>query len=175
MSKWDPIRKAIPRATIEEDGFFSRDLPDCDAEDRQAYYEDVRDQLSPLGWYLDDLYMDNDTIQGMLRRIEGAPLTKEEIYDAEIAPKLLEIAKLCEQHKLGFVAAVEYAPFELGRTVTYPTESSVAIRTVDWAVQSHGNADSLIWAMCRWARKKGHGSANLTILGVPPKPVEEPS
>lgn len=98
-------------------------------------------------------------------------MTKEEIYDTEIAPKLLKIAKLCEKHKLGFAAAVEYEPFGLGRTVTYPADCSVAIRMVDWAVQSHGNVDSLIWGICRWAREKGHSSANLHILGIPEEPV----
>ena len=99
-------------------------------------------------------------------------MTKEEIYDKQIAPKLLEIAKECERYELGFVAAVEYEPFGLGRTAVYPADASVAIRMVDWTAQSHGNVDALIFAMCRWARKYGHQSANLTVLGVPSEPEE---
>lgn len=173
MSKWDPVKEALPRAEIEENGFLSYGIPDCDANERQSFYEDIRDQLSPLGWFLDDLYMDNDTIQGQLKRIEGAPLTKEEIYDVEIAPKLLEIAKLCEQHKLGFAAGVEYEPFGLGSTVAYPVDASIAIRMVDWAVQSHGNADKLIRGMMNWGLKHGHNSVYLKMLGVPEEGGEQ--
>ncbi len=94
-------------------------------------------------------------------------MTKEEIYDSEIAPKLLEVAKLCERHKLGFCAAVEYEPYSLGRTVGYPEDASYAIRLVDWAAQSHGNADKLIRGMMNQGREHGHGSAYLRMLGVP--------
>lgn len=99
--------------------------------------------------------------------------TKEEIYDAEIAPRLLEIGKMCQERGLGFSAAVEYEPFSLGRTLALPGESSIAIRMVDAAVQAHGNIDSFLRAVIKYAHQHGHGSIYLTILGVPAKPQQE--
>lgn len=100
-------------------------------------------------------------------------MTKEEIYDQIIAPKLLEIGQLCQQHDLPFVAAVEYEPYSLGRTAYWDKGAGIAIKTVDWAVQSHGNGDTLIWAMMRYATEYGHASACLRILGVPETPVSK--
>lgn len=96
--------------------------------------------------------------------------TKEEVYDTEIAPRLLEIGEMCQERGLGFSAAVEYEPFGLGRTLALPPDSSVAIRMVDAAAQAHGNIDSFLRAMIRYAQQHGHESSYLTILGVPAKP-----
>lgn len=96
--------------------------------------------------------------------------TKEEIYDTEIAPRLLEIGELCQERGLGFSAAVEYEPFGLGRTLALPGKSSIAIRMVDAAVQAHGNLDSFLRAVIKHAHQHGHESVYLTILGVPAKP-----
>lgn len=97
--------------------------------------------------------------------------SKEALYDTLIAPRLLEIGKLCQDNALGFVAAVEYEPFSIGRTASWPEDSSLAIRLVDVAAKAHGNVDSLIWAIMRYARENGHSSACLHILGVPEKPA----
>lgn len=97
--------------------------------------------------------------------------TKEEIYDTEIAPRLLEIGKMCQERGLGFSAAVEYAPHTLGRTTTIPADASYAIRMVDAAIQSYGNLDLFLRAVIRYAHQHGHESAYLTILKVPTKPT----
>lgn len=94
-------------------------------------------------------------------------MTKEELYDQQVAPKLLELSKLCSGLGLPFVAAVEYAPYCIGRTVTLPVDSGIAILMVDLAAQAHGNADVLIMGMMRYSQMHGHQSACLRILGVP--------
>ena len=43
-------------------------------------------------------------------------MTNEELYDTTLAPLLLHVATLCQQHDLPFFASVEYAPDSWGDT-----------------------------------------------------------
>lgn len=94
-------------------------------------------------------------------------MTKEEIYDKEIAPKLLEVAELCRKHHLPLVAAVKYAPYAIARTALLGPSPGCAILTVDAAAQAHGNVDILIWWIKSYGRKHGHQSVELKLMGIP--------
>ena len=41
---------------------------------------------------------------------------KEEVYDSEISPRLLEIAKICKEHKMSCFFVVAYAEKDHGIT-----------------------------------------------------------
>ena len=98
------------------------------------------------------------------------PAEREAIYDAEIAPALKALSKRCAEVGMCFLAFVEWAPGEGGRTMCTTPEMGVGAKTVYSAMAAHGNADSLIIAMARYAREYGHNSICLHQLGVPTTP-----
>lgn len=92
----------------------------------------------------------------------------EQIYDTEIAPKLLELARICEEHGMGFVAMCEFAPGETGRTeAPMPVNASAGLLITTYAARCHNNADLLIQAIIDLAKERGHTSLFLSQLGVP--------
>lgn len=96
---------------------------------------------------------------------------KEAIYDAEIAPELLKLAKRCQELEMSFVACVEYDPSShgYGRTeFQMPDDKdklSAAQRLVHWAARCEGNIDKLFFTCDRHGQKHGHSSSYLRRLG----------
>lgn len=88
----------------------------------------------------------------------------EAIYDAEIAPKLAEIGKLCEAHGLPFVAGVEYAPGEVGETRYLPNDDGYAMLLASCALRSKGNIDSLVIAFGRYCNRHGIDVSKSMVL-----------
>lgn len=97
----------------------------------------------------------------------------EQVYDEQIAPKLLEVRKLCEQHGLPLVAQVEYAPGDFGMTKFLPEQSNLAMLLMNSAAMCKNNVDSLFIAIERHAREHGHSSVYLHRLGIPLQPKGE--
>lgn len=97
-------------------------------------------------------------------------MSDEDFYDKEVAPKLLELGKLCEQRGMSFVCFVEYLPEHFAETACVKAKASFAFRLILWAGRCRGNIDSLMIAVQRWAQKYGHSSAILNILKVPTSP-----
>lgn len=97
----------------------------------------------------------------------------EKYYDEHIAPKLLDMAKDARAHGMNFLAIVEWAPGEHGRT-HYCVEGTqgVPFRMANWAARCNGNVDSFLMAVQRYAMKHGHGSIFLAQLGIPEKPSQ---
>lgn len=60
---------------------------------------------------------------------------KEKFYDTEIAPELLRLAKLCQDKGLSFVAGVEWAPGDLGRTAALTAEAGEGMRKANLDLQ----------------------------------------
>lgn len=95
----------------------------------------------------------------------------EQIYDEEIAPVLMELAKKCKDAGIPFLAVAEYEPGSFGTTADIPTGSSYPISWAYAAARSNGNVDALINHLVVKAREVGHNSAYLYQLGVPTIPV----
>jgi hypothetical protein len=57
----------------------------------------------------------------------------------------------------------------------FQEQRGLALMLADCAGQANNNVDSLIMAIMRYARKHGHSSACLHILGVPTQPKETDS
>ncbi len=90
---------------------------------------------------------------------------KENFYDKEIAPLLLEIRNKCQSQEIPFLAVAFISPELWGDTAFIPANCNNAhIRTVQMAIKAGGNADTLIWGMQRHAKEHGHEYACLTIL-----------
>ncbi len=89
---------------------------------------------------------------------------REDFYDREIAPVLRELANKCEGEGLSFLAMVEWAPGDVGKTMSVRAGSGIGVKMALWAMQANGNADGLIMAMQRHGRENGHNSICLQLL-----------
>ncbi len=96
---------------------------------------------------------------------------REDFYDREVAPVLMELAKKCEDAKISFIAMTEWEPGETGRTATIQGDAGFGLKMAHTAMQAHGNVDSLMIAIKRYATEHGHSSAVLHLLGVPTTPA----
>lgn len=100
------------------------------------------------------------------------PAELEAIYDEEIAPALLTLMNRCKD--LGMPAFLAYVEWEVGgggRSVNLSQEAGIGARTVELAMQSHGNIDAFMMAVMRYAEQHGHSSMVIDILerhlGIP--------
>lgn len=95
--------------------------------------------------------------------------SREEIYDTEIAPKLLELGKLCEARGMPFYAEVWFDGDGSGRTAFHPEGPRCwPWQLVRAAGQAKGNLDALVFAVAR-AVPDGGGSAVLRMLMTEPR------
>lgn len=94
----------------------------------------------------------------------------EAIYDAEIAPKLAEIGRLCEKHGMAFVAGVEFEPGAIGATRLVKQGDHIGMRMASAALVS-ANVDVFFMWLTRTAAQEGHSSMYLTLLKVPERPA----
>jgi hypothetical protein len=93
-----------------------------------------------------------------------SPQEREQFYDREIAPVLLELSRKCQENGISIAAQVEWEAGETGTTAALVQEAGVGIRIAHLAMQAHGNVDSLIMALMRYGREHGHNSACLAML-----------
>ncbi len=93
---------------------------------------------------------------------------REAVYDEEIAPLLMQAAKLCEQHGLPIVAVVWYSDIGHGRTTVCPDGappgSMPGFTLVNAAAQCEGNLDRLVIGLSRSVPKDRNNSAVLAML-----------
>lgn len=95
---------------------------------------------------------------------------REQFYDDEIAPALLDLMRRCTERGLSFLAVVEWAPEANGRTRGIVPGSGLGIRFADAAVQAGNNVDALFFAIAKYAHQHGHSSIFLSQMGVPLQP-----
>lgn len=97
-------------------------------------------------------------------------MSNEEWFDAEIAPELMRLGKLCEARGMSFLCQVEYAPGETSETKAIVAGHGIKTVIARMGMECHGNVDSLIWGIKLYAKKFGHQSAELYQMGIPPTP-----
>ena len=96
-------------------------------------------------------------------------MTREEHYDTAIAPKLLEVAKLCEDWDMPFIAEVWYDGDAAGETVHHPDgPRAIAWQLTRAAARAKGNLDLLVFAMAR-KFPDGGSSCVLRMLKTEPR------
>lgn len=79
----------------------------------------------------------------------------EALYDEKIAPVLAELAALCIEHKLPFLAVVEYAPGKFGQTTVSTDDQGLSMTMADIAARSHGNLDGFTISLLRYCEQRG--------------------
>lgn len=76
-------------------------------------------------------------------------------YDAEIAPKLAEMAKLCNARGMSFIAQVEYQPGDRAGTYYLTEEAGLEVQMLYMAAQTGRNVDGYIISLARHCKAKG--------------------
>lgn len=84
--------------------------------------------------------------------------TKEQIYDEQVAPLLMQAAKICKEAEIPIVAQVEYAEGDFGLTSCLGENPSVSMLILHWAALSKGNLDLLVIKASRWNNGRPHNS-----------------
>ena len=79
----------------------------------------------------------------------------EAIYDEQIAPLLLQVGKLCEQHGFAFVAVVEYEKEMRGETRLLPSGAGLAMMFLSMLSASGNNIDSYLIKVIRFCKDQG--------------------
>ena len=78
--------------------------------------------------------------------------TKEEIYDEQIAPILVELGALCREHEMPFMAIAGFEDGN-GTTFTIPGDNALnlsqEIFLVYLAMQAQGSIDAVLIALIR--------------------------
>lgn len=75
---------------------------------------------------------------------------KEEFYDKEVAPVLLELANKCAERGLHFLAQVEYDPGKFGLTRKFSGDPDIAMIMLDFCARSRRNIDGYIMGLMRY-------------------------
>lgn len=96
--------------------------------------------------------------------------SNEAFYDAEIAPKLAELANACKARGMSFVASVEYEHDETGETYSVGPDCGIKMLMARLGIACRGNVDAFMLQVERHAREHGHSSMYLTLRGIPTTP-----
>lgn len=95
------------------------------------------------------------------------PQEREDFYDKEIAPGLLELATKCREVGIPFLFLAEITPETTGETVSVPAKGKglgIKALMTYWAIISRGNADHLIMKMLKHSKEYGHNSVFIHML-----------
>lgn len=79
-------------------------------------------------------------------------MTNEEWYDAEIAPKLLELCNACGDRGMSFLAEVEYALGEMSRTERL-VNPGLAMVMLAQCARNGVNIDGYVIGLTRYLRE----------------------
>lgn len=102
---------------------------------------------------------------------------KEQFYDEEIAPVLLDLANKCAERGLHFLAQVEYEPGEFGLTRKFADDPHLAMIMLELCARSQHNIDSFIIGLLRYTNENDidiSGSIILRQYLRDPQPMDAP-
>jgi len=78
---------------------------------------------------------------------------KEDFYDGEIAPVLLDLANKCAERGLHFLAQVEYEPGEFGLTHKFADDPHLAMIMLALCARAKHNVDSYLIGLMRYCHE----------------------
>lgn len=95
-------------------------------------------------------------------------MSKESIYDEQIAPLMLKAAEVAKQHGIDFVAVVDIAdaddPYAIGVTRSVGSNPQPSVGLVNYAASHKGNVDSMMMQLVREQKDTPHNSIVITML-----------
>lgn len=80
---------------------------------------------------------------------------REEWYDREIAPKLLELAEACRARDMSFLSVVEYEPGCRSRTFQLRESAGLEMVMIQHCAQTAPNIDGFMIGLIRYCREQG--------------------
>lgn len=90
-------------------------------------------------------------------------MSNEAWFDAEIAPKLLELCNACADRGMSFLACVEYDPGERS-TTTRITNNSLSMSMLSLCAQAGVNIDAYIFGLLRHLNKHDIDYSSSVVL-----------
>jgi hypothetical protein len=93
-------------------------------------------------------------------------MTNEEFYDAEIAPALKTLSERCNERQMPFIAIVEYAIGERGRTQSNLNAVSIEMQMIALCCQAGLNIDGYMLALIKLCDKRGIDYSNSIFMSV---------
>lgn len=91
-------------------------------------------------------------------------MTNEEWYDAEIAPALAGLAKLCHERGMSFAAIVEYEPGQRGVTYHMTEGAGLEMRMLHICALTVPNVDSYVINLKKFALREGIDTSASWVL-----------
>lgn len=88
----------------------------------------------------------------------------EDVYDKEIAPKLLEIAKRCKAEGIPFLAVVEYTLGKIGKTELQTNNECVEMVMIRHCAKTAPNIDGYIIGLSRYAKENNIDTSGSIIM-----------
>lgn len=79
----------------------------------------------------------------------------EALYDEKVAPLLVEVANVCKELNLPFLALVEYEPDKRGETRVVLPNEGLAMTMARHVVKCGVNVDAYMIGLIRHCRKQG--------------------
>jgi len=92
---------------------------------------------------------------------------REDWYDQEIAPKLMELCKACNAHGMSFLSVVEYEPGSRSRTSQFTEDAGLEMTMLLHCSNTVPNLDGYVIGLIRYCREKGiDTSASMIVRQV---------
>ena len=85
-------------------------------------------------------------------------------YDTEIAPKLAELAKLCNARGMSFLAQVEYQPGDRAGTYFLTEDAGLAMQMAYICARTAPNVDSYFINLMRHCQSKGIDTSACMVM-----------
>lgn len=80
---------------------------------------------------------------------------REEWYDREIAPKLLELSQQCYDRGMSFLSMVEYEPGSRARFRRLTIDAGLEMTMIDYCAHTAPNIDGYAIGLMKYCREKG--------------------
>ena len=91
-------------------------------------------------------------------------MTNEEWYDAEVSPKLLELATACHARGLSFLANVEYAEGDRAETRLFTEDAGLEMQLLARLSDTAPNIDGFIIQVLRYLEQEGIDASGSFVL-----------
>lgn len=82
-------------------------------------------------------------------------MTNEEWYDAEVTPKLRELANACHERGMSFFSDVEYEPGKRAGTYYLTESAGIEMHLLHIMAMTAPNIDAFLINLIRYAKEKG--------------------
>lgn len=91
---------------------------------------------------------------------------KEKFYDEVIAPKLMEVGKICKEKGIPFLAVVEYTPSKVGEIGVIIPEECLKMAMIRHCAKTAPNIDWYFIGLSRYATEKNIDTSASIVMRI---------